>query len=61
MLQLPDLRISDNTTHIIGGAACLWIVALIARAYLPMSTNSLSLPPSPPTGRLLGHFLPPHK
>jgi hypothetical protein len=61
MLQLPDLRISDNTTHIIGGAACLGIVALIARAYLPMSTNSLPLPPSPPTGRLLGHFLPPHK
>ncbi|KAG2119197.1 cytochrome P450 [Suillus clintonianus] len=62
MLQLPDLRISDNTQLALGTTACLGVVVgLIARAYLPKSESGLPLPPSPPTWRLLGHFIPPRK
>ncbi|KAG1718603.1 cytochrome P450 [Suillus lakei] len=62
MLQLPDLRVSDNTQLVLGTAACLGVAAaVIARAYLPKSESGLPLPPSPPTWRLLGHFIPPRK
>ncbi|KAG0701299.1 cytochrome P450 [Suillus ampliporus] len=59
MLQLPDLRVSDNTQLVLGAAACLGIVGVIAQAYHPKSESGLPLPPSPPTWRLLGHFIPP--
>ncbi|KAG1732088.1 cytochrome P450 [Suillus occidentalis] len=56
MLQLPDLRISGNTHLVLGATACIWAIGVIIRAYLRRS----HLPPSPPTRRLRGHFLPPH-
>ncbi|KAG2741446.1 hypothetical protein P692DRAFT_20688409, partial [Suillus brevipes Sb2] len=56
MLRLPDLRISGNTQLVIGATACVWSIGVIIRAYLRRS----HLPPSPPTRRLRGHFLPPH-
>ncbi|KAG1769881.1 cytochrome P450 [Suillus placidus] len=60
MLQLSDLRVSDNTQLVLGTAACLGVVVgVISRAYLPKSENGLSLPPSPLTWRLRGHFIPP--
>ncbi|KAG1750230.1 cytochrome P450 [Suillus lakei] len=59
MLQLPDLRVSDNTQLILGAAACLGAVGVIARIYLPKSESCLPLPPTPPTWRLMGHFIPP--
>ncbi|KAG1770873.1 hypothetical protein EV702DRAFT_1202200 [Suillus placidus] len=58
MLQLPDLRISDNAQLILSAAACLGVVGVIARAYRPKSESNLPLLPSPPTWRLGGHFLP---
>ncbi|KAG0700492.1 cytochrome P450 [Suillus ampliporus] len=39
--------------------ACLGIIGVIARVCLPKSKSGLPLPPSPPTWRLRGHFLPP--
>ncbi|KAG0699188.1 cytochrome P450 [Suillus ampliporus] len=57
---MPDLRIADNTQLVLGAAACLGVVGVIARAYIPTSESGLPLPPSPPTWRLLGHFIPPH-
>ncbi|KAG1782294.1 cytochrome P450 [Suillus placidus] len=59
MLQLPDLRISDNTQLILGAAICVGVIGVIVRAYLRKSDGRLPLPPSPPTWRLRGHFLPP--
>ncbi|KAG1723925.1 cytochrome P450 [Suillus paluster] len=44
--------------HVLGAVACLWAVRMIVQAYLPKSESSLPLPPSPPTWRLWGHFLP---
>ncbi|KAG0696762.1 cytochrome P450 [Suillus ampliporus] len=59
MLQLPDLPISDQAQLVLSAAACVGIVRVIARAYYPRSESGLSLPPSPPTWSLRGHFLPP--
>ncbi|KAG2049577.1 cytochrome P450 [Suillus hirtellus] len=59
MLQLPDLRISDNTSLTLDVAACVGVVATIVWVYLRKSNSRLPLPPSPPTWRLRGHFLPP--
>ncbi|KAG0705212.1 cytochrome P450 [Suillus ampliporus] len=56
MLQLSDL---PNTQILLGVAACLGVVGVITRAYLPASNSGLPLPPSPPNWRLLGHSLPP--
>ncbi|KAG1903962.1 cytochrome P450 [Suillus fuscotomentosus] len=44
---------------VLGVAACVLGVAVIARAYRPRSKSGLPLPPSPPNWRLMGHFLPP--
>ncbi|KAG1742246.1 cytochrome P450 [Suillus paluster] len=57
MLQLPDLRVSDNTQLVLGAAACLGVVGVVARAYLSKSDSGLPFPPSPPTQGLLGHSL----
>ncbi|OAX37091.1 cytochrome P450 [Rhizopogon vinicolor AM-OR11-026] len=57
MLQLPDLRISDNSYFALIAAACFG-VGLIVRSYLTKSGSSLPLPPSPLTSRLRGHSLP---
>ncbi|KAG2037320.1 cytochrome P450 [Suillus americanus] len=59
MLQLPDLRISDNTQPVLNAAICVGIIGVVFWAYLPKSDSRLPLPPSPPTWRLRGHFLPP--
>ncbi|KAG1748503.1 cytochrome P450 [Suillus paluster] len=61
MLQLPDLRISDNARLVLDTAACFVVVAVIVRAYLFKSDSGLPLPPSPPSRRLLGHFVPDHQ
>ncbi|KAG1728990.1 cytochrome P450 [Suillus paluster] len=58
MLQLHDLRIFDNTQLVLGAAACLGVVGVFFRVYFPQSKSRLPLPPSPPTWRLWGHFLP---
>ncbi|KAG1748411.1 cytochrome P450 [Suillus paluster] len=58
MLQLPDLRIFDNTQLILGAAACLGVVGVILKAYLSKSGSRLPLPPSPPTRRFWGHDVP---
>ncbi|KAG1744389.1 cytochrome P450 [Suillus lakei] len=60
-LQSPDLRISNNTQLLLSTATCLGIIGVIVRAYRPKSNSDLPLPPSPPTWRLGGHFLPPPK
>ncbi|KAG2152829.1 cytochrome P450 [Suillus clintonianus] len=60
-LQLPDLRISDNTQLLLSAVACFSVIGVIARAFRPKSENNLPLPPSPPTWRLGGHFRPPSK
>ncbi|KAG1727108.1 cytochrome P450 [Suillus lakei] len=49
---------SDNT-QFFGAAASLGIVGAIVLAYMHKSESSLPLPPSPPTWRLRGHFIPP--
>ncbi|KAG0695265.1 cytochrome P450 [Suillus ampliporus] len=59
ILQPQNLYISENTQLIFSAVACLGIVGFIARAYLGKSESGLPLPPSPPTWRLRGHFLPP--
>ncbi|KAG0704889.1 cytochrome P450 [Suillus ampliporus] len=51
MLQPPNMQL------ILRAAACLGIIGVIARVYLK-SKSGLPLPPSPPTWRLRGHFLP---
>ncbi|KAG0694281.1 cytochrome P450 [Suillus ampliporus] len=51
--QPQNLSIYEN---ILRAAACLGIVGLIARSYL---ASGLPLPPSPPTWRLRGHYVPP--
>ncbi|KAG1792202.1 cytochrome P450 [Suillus plorans] len=61
MLQLPDLRISDNTSLTLDVAACVGVIGTIAWVYLRKSDSRLPLPPSPPTWRLRGHFLPPRE
>jgi hypothetical protein len=62
MLQLPDLRISNNTQLVLGTAACLGVVAgVISHTYLQKSVSGLPLPPSPLTWRLRGHFISPRK
>ncbi|KAG1804670.1 cytochrome P450 [Suillus subaureus] len=59
MPQLPDIRLSDNAQLVLGAAVCLGaVLAVIARAHLPTSESGLPLPPSPPTWRIRGHFLP---
>ncbi|KAG1736247.1 cytochrome P450 [Suillus lakei] len=60
-LQLPDLRIPDNTQLVLSAAACLVVVGAIVGVYRPKSKSGLPLPPSPPTWRLRGHLLPPRK
>ncbi|KAG1748508.1 cytochrome P450 [Suillus paluster] len=59
MLQLPDLRVFDNTQLVLSAVACVGVVGVIAQAYLHKSKSGLPLPPSPPTWRLRGHFTPP--
>ncbi|KAG1735462.1 cytochrome P450 [Suillus occidentalis] len=54
MLPLPDLRMSGNTQLVLGATVCVLAIGVIIRAYLRKSY----LPPSPPTRRLRGHFLP---
>ncbi|KAG0708177.1 cytochrome P450 [Suillus ampliporus] len=44
---------------ILRAAACLGIIGVIARVCLAKSKSGFPLPPSPPTWRLRGHFLPP--
>ncbi|KAG1728981.1 cytochrome P450 [Suillus paluster] len=59
MLQLPDLYIFDNTQLTLSAAACLGlVVGVLSWVYLSQSKDRLPRPPSPPTWRLLGHFLP---
>ncbi|KAG1730697.1 cytochrome P450 [Suillus paluster] len=58
MLQLPDLHASDNTQLVLGAAACLGLIGVISKAYLSKSQSGLPLPPTPPTWRLRGHFVP---
>ncbi|KAG1743395.1 cytochrome P450 [Suillus lakei] len=59
MLQPPDLHISSKTQLVLGAAACVGVIGVIVRTYLRKSDTRLPLPPSPPTWRLRGHFLPP--
>ncbi|KAG2119848.1 cytochrome P450 [Suillus discolor] len=58
MIQLPDLCISDNTQLVLSAVACLGVVGILVRAYRHKMESQLPLPPSPPTWRLWGHFLP---
>ncbi|KAG0694198.1 cytochrome P450 [Suillus ampliporus] len=58
MLQ-PSLYISDNMQLVLRAAACLGVIGVISRVCLPKSKSGLPFPPSPPTWRLRGHFLPP--
>ncbi|KAG0697092.1 cytochrome P450 [Suillus ampliporus] len=51
--------ISDNMQLVLRAVACLGIIGVIARVSLPKLKSGLPLPPSPPTWRLRGHFLPP--
>jgi len=57
MLHLEDLQIPENLQLVLGAAAaCLGV--LVVRAFVTKSDSSLPLPPSPPTWRLQGHFVP---
>ncbi|KAG2137952.1 cytochrome P450 [Suillus clintonianus] len=56
MVQMLDLPISDNAQLVLGAAGLLLVGA--SWIYFPKSEHGLPLPPSPPTWRLLGHFLP---
>ncbi|KAG2137958.1 cytochrome P450 [Suillus clintonianus] len=58
MVQLPELHPFDNMQLVLVAAASLGVVVSIARVYLIKPESARSLPPSPPTHRLLGHFLP---
>ncbi|KAG1743397.1 cytochrome P450 [Suillus lakei] len=61
MLQFPDPSISGNVRPVLCGAvACVAVIGVILRAYLRKPGSRLPLPPSPPTWRLRGHFLPTH-
>ncbi|KAG0708129.1 cytochrome P450 [Suillus ampliporus] len=51
--------ISGNTQLVLRAAACLGIIGVIARVCLAKSKSGFPLPPSPPTWRLRGHFIPP--
>ncbi|KAG2141066.1 cytochrome P450 [Suillus clintonianus] len=57
MTKLVDL----SAQLVVGSAACLGVIAIIAQVYLPQSKNGLPLPPSPFNLRPWGHFLPHHK
>ncbi|KAG2137960.1 cytochrome P450 [Suillus clintonianus] len=59
MVQLPDFHLSDNMQPVLFAAASLGVVGSIALTYLIKSESARPLPPSPPTRRLSGHFLPP--
>ncbi|KAG1899819.1 cytochrome P450 [Suillus fuscotomentosus] len=59
MLQLPNLRITDNTSLTLDVVACVGVIGTIVWVYLRKSDSRLPLPPSPPTWRLQGHLLPP--
>ncbi|KAG1731428.1 cytochrome P450 [Suillus lakei] len=48
----------DNAQLVLSAVVCLGVVGIIVRAYRPKSESGLPLPPSPPTWRLGGHFLP---
>ncbi|KAG1899818.1 cytochrome P450 [Suillus fuscotomentosus] len=61
MPQLPDLRISDTMSLTLDVAACVGVLGTIVWVYLRKSDSRLPLPPSPPTWRLQGHFLPPRE
>ncbi|KAG1845716.1 cytochrome P450 [Suillus subalutaceus] len=60
MLQFPNLPIYDKTQLILNAAACVGVIGVVVWAYLRKSDSRLPLPPSPPTWRLRGHFLPPN-
>ncbi|KAG2142381.1 cytochrome P450 [Suillus clintonianus] len=56
------MHISDNAQLVLGAMACFGVFVLgLCAYYLWKSDSGLPLPPSPPTSRLRGHFLPPHK
>jgi len=59
MLQLADLCIYDHTQFVLLAATCFVVVGVTAMRYL--LELKAPLPPSPPTWRLQGHFLPLHK
>ncbi|KAG1750446.1 cytochrome P450 [Suillus paluster] len=59
MLHPPNLSIFDNMQLVFRAAACLGIIGVTSWVYLFKSKTGLPLPPSPPTWRLRGHFLPP--
>ncbi|KAG2142378.1 cytochrome P450 [Suillus clintonianus] len=62
MPQLSEMHIIDNAQLILGAGACFGVFVLgMSAYYLRKSDSGLPLPPSPPTSRLRGHFLPPHK
>ncbi|KAG1748504.1 cytochrome P450 [Suillus paluster] len=50
----------DNAQLVLGAAACLGVVGVVVQAYLSKSDGNFQLPPSPPSWRLWGHFIPPH-
>jgi hypothetical protein len=58
MPQLPDLLMSDNAQLVLSVGTCLVVAGVFARARRRKSESDLPLPPSPPTWRLGGHFLP---
>ncbi|KAG2745979.1 cytochrome P450 [Suillus brevipes Sb2] len=58
MLQLSDLHMSDNAQLVLSVGTCLAVAGVFARARCRKSESDLPLPPSPPTWRLGGHFLP---
>ncbi|KAG1807783.1 cytochrome P450 [Suillus subaureus] len=60
ILQLPDLCMSDNAPLVLSVRACLIVVGVIAWARRRKPESDLPLPPSPPTWRLGGYFLPRH-
>ncbi|KAG1750485.1 cytochrome P450 [Suillus paluster] len=59
ILHPSNLSISDNVQPVLRVAACLGIIGAISWVCLFKSKRRFPLPPSPPTWRLRGHFLPP--
>lgn len=55
-LSDTDLRLPNNIQLAIA-ASCLGAVALINYVFFSSTEGSLSLPPSPPTWKLRGHFI----
>ncbi|KAG2067029.1 cytochrome P450 [Suillus decipiens] len=53
------LYLSNFQELVVDVAACVGVMGVVIWAYLRKSDGCLPLPPSPPTWRLLGHFLPP--